>query len=454
MSWVGDTTGEPSAAESRFWVESISSFASRWAEVESGTWTAIWSPSKSALKAKQTSGWIWIADPSTSTGMNAWIPSRCRVGARLSSTGMVLDHLFEDVPDLRPHPLDDALGALDVVREALLDELAHDERLEQLERHLLGKAALVQLQLRADHDHRAAGVVDALAEQVLAEAPLLALEHVRQALEPMVAGSRDGPPAAAVVDQRVARLLQHPLLVADDDLGRLQVEEAAEPVVAVDHAPVQVVQVAGCEAAAVELHHRAQVGRDDRQGREDHPLGPGAALAEGLDQAQALDRLLATLAGGLAHLDVQPLGQLVQVELLDDLLDRLGAHAGVEEASVLLGERAELGLGQGLHDLDVGDLGSRGTRRQLRVIGLAGHLGLLGRQCVVDAAAEVGDGGLETLGRVRLCLLDLLLQRLDLGLDGLAQGDEGALGRLTGLGHHLAGGGEDDVLGDASCRPP
>jgi hypothetical protein len=36
------------------------------------------------------------------------------------------------------------------VGEALLDELAHDERLEQLERHLLGQAALVQLQLRAD----------------------------------------------------------------------------------------------------------------------------------------------------------------------------------------------------------------------------------------------------------------------------------------------------------------
>ena len=87
MSWVGETTGEPSAAERRFCVESISSFASFWAADESGTWTAIWSPSKSALKAKHTSGWIWIAEPSTRTGMKAWMPSRWRVGARFSRTG-------------------------------------------------------------------------------------------------------------------------------------------------------------------------------------------------------------------------------------------------------------------------------------------------------------------------------------------------------------------------------
>jgi hypothetical protein len=39
---------------------------------------------------------------------------------------------------------------------AALDQLAHDERLEQLERHPLRQAALVQLQVRPDHDDRAA----------------------------------------------------------------------------------------------------------------------------------------------------------------------------------------------------------------------------------------------------------------------------------------------------------
>ena len=55
--------------------------------MDSGTWTAIWSPSKSALKAEQTSGCSWMALPSISTGSNAWMPRRCRVGARFSRTG-------------------------------------------------------------------------------------------------------------------------------------------------------------------------------------------------------------------------------------------------------------------------------------------------------------------------------------------------------------------------------
>ena len=73
------------------------------------------------------------------------------------------------------------LARLDVLRVAQVDQALHHERLEQLQRHPLGQAALVQLELRADDDDRTAGVVDALAEQVLAEPALLALEHVATA---------------------------------------------------------------------------------------------------------------------------------------------------------------------------------------------------------------------------------------------------------------------------------
>ena len=54
------------------------------------------------------------------------------------------------------------------------------ERLEQLDRHLLGQTALVHLQLRTHHDHGTTGVVDALTEQVLTEATLLAFDDVAQ----------------------------------------------------------------------------------------------------------------------------------------------------------------------------------------------------------------------------------------------------------------------------------
>jgi hypothetical protein len=101
-----------------------------------------------------------------------------------------------------------------------------DERLEQLQRHLLRQAALVQAQRRADHDHRTAGVVDALAEQVLAEAALLALDHVGERLQRALVGAGDGAAAAAVVQQRVDRFLQHALLVAHDDVGRVELEQA------------------------------------------------------------------------------------------------------------------------------------------------------------------------------------------------------------------------------------
>ena len=91
---------------------------------------------------------------------------------------MLGDDFLEHVPDLGDHALHHLLGGLDVLHPVTLDQPAHYERLEEFERHQLGNAALVQPQLGAGYDDRTAGVVDALAEQVLAEASLLALEHV------------------------------------------------------------------------------------------------------------------------------------------------------------------------------------------------------------------------------------------------------------------------------------
>ena len=86
---------------------------------------------------------------------------------------VLLDDLLEHVPDLGDHRVDHLLGRLDVLHRLALDEPGHDERLEQLQRHQLGQSRLVDLQVRPGDDHRAARVVHALAEQVLAEAALL-----------------------------------------------------------------------------------------------------------------------------------------------------------------------------------------------------------------------------------------------------------------------------------------
>jgi hypothetical protein len=103
---------------------------------------------------------------------------------------------------------------------------------------------------------------------------------------------------------------------------------------------------------------------------------------------------------------------------------------------------------EGLHHLDVGDLGSRRARRQACVIGLACHLGALVGERVVDAGAQVGERRLQPLGSVGLRLLDLAGERVELGLDRLLERRQGRLDRLPGTRHHLAGGREDEVLGD------
>ena len=76
MSWVGTVIGRPVAGERMLLAESMSTRASACASADSGRCTAIWSPSKSALKAVHTSGWTWMALPSTRTGSKAWIPRR------------------------------------------------------------------------------------------------------------------------------------------------------------------------------------------------------------------------------------------------------------------------------------------------------------------------------------------------------------------------------------------
>ena len=60
------------------------------------------------------------------------------------------DDLLENVPDLRDHRVDVLLRRLDVLDGLPLDEAAHDERLEELERHQLRQPALVQLSVGPD----------------------------------------------------------------------------------------------------------------------------------------------------------------------------------------------------------------------------------------------------------------------------------------------------------------
>jgi len=97
-----------------------------------------------------------------------------------------------------------------------------NERLEQNQRDFLRQTALVELEFGADDDDGAAGIIHALAEQILAEASTLALEHVAQGFfNETIARAGDGAAMTAVVEEGVHGLLQHAFFVADDDFGVL-----------------------------------------------------------------------------------------------------------------------------------------------------------------------------------------------------------------------------------------
>ena len=244
---------------------------------------------------------------------------------------MVLDDVFQDVPNHRVLLLDKLLGLLDGRAVAVLLEPLVDERLEQFQGHLLGQSALVQFEIRADHDHRAARIVHALAQQVLAKPAVLALQRVGQRFQRAVVRSPQLMAAPTVVEERVHRFLQHALLVAHDYIGGPQVHQLPQPVIAIDHAPVQVVEIGCGEPASVQRHQRPQLRRNDRNHLQDHPLGLVAGLAERLHHAKPAGVLLLLLRRGLRlHRLAEFGGQCSGVDLPEAFLDALGSHQRLE----------------------------------------------------------------------------------------------------------------------------
>ena len=121
-----------------------------------------------------------------------------------------------------------------------------------------------------------------------------------------------------------------------------------EPVVAVDDAAIEVVQVRGRKPAAVERHQRAQLRGNDRDHVEDHPLRLVRGAAERVDDLQALGVLQLLLRRRLgAHLVAQLGRHLLDVQALEQLLDRFRAHLRAElHRTVLFTRLAVLLFGQ------------------------------------------------------------------------------------------------------------
>lgn len=139
------------------------------------------------------------------------------------------------------------------------------------------------LQIGADHDHRTSAIINALAQQILAETTLLTFQHIAEALEPMLALPTHGTPAPPIINQGIDRLLEHTLLIADNNFRRMQFNQALQPIIAIDHPSIQIVQITGRKSSTIKLYHRPQIRWNHRQHGQDHPCRVVATLAKALD---------------------------------------------------------------------------------------------------------------------------------------------------------------------------
>ncbi|MNF61945.1 hypothetical protein D3C84_436110 [compost metagenome] len=318
------------------------------------------------------------------------------------------DHFVQDVPNDGFFALHHFLGGLDGGRQTTGFQLAIDEGLEQLERHLLRQTALMQTQRRTYGDNGTTGVVDTFTQQVLTETTLLTLDHVGQGFQRALVGTCDGTTTTAVVQQGIHGLLQHALFVAHDDVRSRQIQQTLQAVVTVDHATVQIVQIGSRETAAVQRYQRTQVRRQHRQHCHDHPLRLVAGLQEGFHQLQTLGGLLALGLGvGLIQLLAHGLDFTFQIDGTQQCKDRFGTHLGVEFVAPLFQCVQIVLFGQHLAALEVGHAG------------FDNHIGF-----EIQHALDVTQGHVQ--------------QQTDTGRQGLQEPDVGSRAGQLDVAHALA----------------
>ena len=135
----------------------------------------------------------------------------------------------------------------------------------------------------------------------------------------------------AVVEQRVDSFLQHTLFVADDDFRRLELQQRAKTVVAVDDAAVKIVQVRRRETSTFERNQRTQVRRNHRQHRKNHPFRTALRQRETLQELDAFRQFFANLlALGLRHRDGEFIRLLGEINAFQRFAHTFRAHLGGE----------------------------------------------------------------------------------------------------------------------------
>ena len=258
---------------------------------------------------------------------------------------VLTDDFVKNVPNLGTLLFNHLLCRFDGVDESTLFELVIDKRLEELERHLLRKTALMELERRTHDDHGTTRVVHALAEKVLTEAALLTLQHVRKGLQGALVWTGDRLSASTVVEQGVHRLLEHAALIADNDLRSIQLKKTTQTIVPVDHTTIEVVEIGRRETATIERNEGAQIGRKHRNYVQHHPLRAIPAPTKRLNNLKSLcELLLFRLTCGFVELHAEGFRKRMHVDLTEHLDDGFAAHLGLELVVTVLVEQLRVAL--------------------------------------------------------------------------------------------------------------
>ena len=125
--------------------------------------------------------------------------------------------------------------------------------------------------------------------------------------------------------------MQHTFFVAQNHLGGLDFHQPFQTVVADNYPAIEVVEVARGETSTIEGNQRTQFGGNHGNHLQDHPLGTVAALGspERLNYLEAFQSLgLALLRAVGAGAMTQLVGEFVEVETTQQVVDSLGAHLG------------------------------------------------------------------------------------------------------------------------------
>ena len=271
---------------------------------------------------------------------------------------VLADNFGQDIPNLGTFCFYQFLGRLDGGRHTATLQFAEDKRLEQFQRHLFRQATFVQSQFGTNHDDRTTGIIDSLTQQVLTESALLTLDHVGQGLEWTLVRTRYGTTATAIVQQCIDSFLQHTLLVAHDNVRRVEFQQTFQAIVTVDRTSVQIVQVRCRKTSTIQWNQRTKVRWQYWQHGQDHVFRAIAGINEGFYQFYPLGQAFQFCdRPRRADLPAQPDLFLAQDNASKQVKNSFGAHLRFKLVTPMFQGIEVLLVGEQLATLEVGQAG-------------------------------------------------------------------------------------------------